>query len=442
LQSEAPPSRWSRLRPFAGEPLVLLALALALSGLARAWDLGRRSAGLDFYQFWVVAQVAGRDDVANVYGDEERARVGEEFFQRSRTDEDSERRRVVAQPWRVLVPLGTPLLYTAFRPFSGGSYEGGYLAFRLVSLIACAAGLIAIARRVGHGGAAALLFLAFVAHSFQPLKSDIRVGNVNEVQVGVMAAYLWLASRAEGSRVQVVAGAVLALLVGFKPNLLPAVPLLAAGWFLRGRRRKLALQAMGLAAGAVLGGLLPLLTFGTLQAWPDWLTYLAALPPSTIPLGYGNMGLGRLLFEAAGVDVAALLAAGTMAAVLASLWRSRPRSADQPPVPAAVEDTALLGAGSLVSLLSSPMVWLHYLLLALPAVLVLLRTHSSRGRALWPLLLTVLALVAIAVDPVAEAFEVRDLRQQAVMSSLGLVVLFAMLCLEIARWRAPASPDE
>ena len=419
---------------------MLLALALAVAGLGSAWDLGRRSPGLDFYQFWVVAQVAGRDDVPNVYADEARSRIGAEFVRRSLTDEDSERRRVAARPWKVLVPLGTPLLYTAFRPLSGGSYEGDYARFRLLSLVACVAGLLAIARLVGHGPALALLVLAFVAHSFQPLKADIRVGNVNEVQVGVIAAYLWLSSRDDVSRAQIAAGALLALLLLFKPNLLPALPVLAACWSLRGRRRKLARQAMGLAMGALLGALLPLLAFGSLDAWRDWLAYLTALPAAKIPLQVGNMGLSRLLFEALGVDLSPLLATASLAAVLACVWQGRRRAADAPTPPAAVEDTAAVAAGALVYLLSAPMVWLHYLLLALPAVLLVLRDGSRSPGGAWPRVLAVAALAGIAVDPLTAALGVRDLQHQAIVTSLALLSLFAVLCLEIAGWAAPTAP--
>jgi hypothetical protein len=254
--------------------------------------------------------------------------------------------------------------------------------------------------------------------------------------LGALAVYLWLSSRDDGSRVQVAAGALLALLVVFKPNLLPLLPVLTACWFLRGRRRKLARQAAGLALGVVLGALLPLLTFGSLDAWPDWLSYLSALSEATIPLQYGNMGLSRLLFEALGVDLSPLLAVASLAAVLACLWQGRKRDAAMPTQPAAIEDTAAVAAGSLVYLLSAPMVWQHYLMLALPAVLLLLRPRREAGFTPWPRVLAVLALLAIAVDPMTAAFGVRDLQHQAIVMSLALVSLLTLLCLEISRWGA------
>jgi glycosyl transferase family 87 len=424
------------LRRILREPALLLALALALTGLASAWDLGRRSPGLDFYQFWVVAQVAGRADVADVYGDEERARLGQEFIRRSFTDEDSERRRVAAEPWTVLEPTATPLLYTAFRPLSGGSYEDDYRAWRLLSLAALAAGLLALARRAGLDATTAALVLAFVGHLFQPLKAEIRVGNANQLQIGLLAAYLWLSSRGDRSRAQVAAGALLALTVVFKPNLLPLLPVLGACWFLRRRRRKLALQAVGLASGAVVAALLPLLTFGSLGCWPDWMAYLSALPPEKIPLRFGNVGPARLLFEVTTLDASVPLAAAALIAAMVALRRGARPGLEVPP-PAAVEDLAAVGAGCLVYLLSSPMVWLHYMLLALPAALVLLRPPPGGQGASWRAALAVLALLGLAVDPATQAFGPGSPEYQATVTSLSLLLLFVLLCGEMSRWTLP-----
>jgi hypothetical protein len=103
-----------------------------------------------------------------------------------------------------------------------------------------------------------------------------------------------------------------------------------------------------------------------------------------------------------------------------------------PTQPAAIEDTAAVAAGTLIYLLSAPMVWQHYLLLALPAVLLLLRPRREAGFTA----LAVGVLLAIAVDPMTAAFGVRDLRHQAIVLSLALVALLALLCLEISRWGA------
>jgi hypothetical protein len=148
------------------------------------------------------------------------------------------------------------------------------------------------------------------------------------------------------------------------------------------------------------------------------------------------MGLARLLFEA--TDVGCPAAGRSMLiAVLACLRRGARPGRETAPA-AAVEDTAAVGAGCLVYLLSSPMVWLHYMLLALPAALVLLRPHPGGQRASWRAALAVLALLGLAVDPATQAFGLQRLEYQAVLTSLSLLSLFALLCAELARWTLPS----
>jgi hypothetical protein len=422
------------------DPATLLAAVLAVAGLVQVWDLGRRSPGSDFYQFWIVAQVVGRADVPSIYDEEAHARLGAEFVRRSFTDDDSERRRAAAREWQVLEPTATPLLYSAVRPLAGLDYERAHLLFRLVSLIALAAGVVVIAMRLGHSAAVALLMLAVVAVAFRPLKTGVQVGNVNELQLAGIAAYLWLSSGRDGARRQGAAGALLGVLALFKPNLLAALPVLAASWAVSGRRRKLVLQAAGAAAGALLAVAVTVLVFGSPAAWRDWLEFMRVFPPAKIPLRFGNVGLSRLADETMDPRLAPWLSSIFLGLTLACVWTGRTRA--QPPDGhdarrAMVEDTMALGAGCLVYLLSSPLVWIHYLLLALPAGLVLLLRDGSEGEGQGSVrrLLAAAAVVAIAVDPVADLLQIRDVYAVAALTVAGLAVLFVLTLRELARPR-------
>ena len=249
----------------------------------------------------------------------------------------------------------TPLL----RPLSGGSYEGDYEWFRLVSLIACVAGLLGIARP-GRARASPWGCSCRVAHSFQPLKSDIRVGNVNEVQAGrdrgPCGCRRALDSRCSGG------GRATGVLVVFKPNLVPSAAGADACWPARPPPEAGAAGgARGRGAGLAL--LCSVLAFGSLA--PD---------------------VVRLRHRAAGGDdpfLQSTWASRAVARGLASTGRgSRPAASSWPPL-ACSAGGAVSGprcatprprsktpprwlAGSLVYLLSAPMVWQHYLLLALP----------------------------------------------------------------------------
>jgi hypothetical protein len=422
-----------------GGAATLLAAILAAAGLAQAWDLGRRSAGSDFYQFWMVAGVIGRADVPSIYDEESHARLGAEFIRRSFTDDDSERRRRAAREWQVLQPTATPLLYAAFRPLTGLGYEHAHLLFRTVSLAAAAAAVVVIALRVGLSPAAGLLAVAFVTLAFHPLRASMQVGNVSELQLAAIAGWLWLSSASDGARRQAAAGALLGALVLIKPNLIMVPLLLAAMWITRGRPRKLKLQAVGAAAGGLIGLLFSALVFGSLAPWVDWFEYLRGFPPENIPLRLGNLGLARILSDTMGLHVSALLAVVALGIALAGVWSGRARgtaAAAGDPIPAAVEDSVALAAGTFVYLLSAPLVWDHYLLLALPGALVLLRDsdETERGGDVRRGLVGG-ALVLLAIDPLKNLLHLYDMYAQAALTVAGLMVLFALTVRELARPR-------
>jgi hypothetical protein len=324
-------------------------------------------------------------------------------------------------------------------PFAGLDYDGAHLAFRLISLAALAAGVVAIARMLGHSPTTALLMLALVSLAFRPLKASIQVGQVNEVQLAGIALYLWLSAAVDGSRRQVVAGALLAALVLFKPNLAAALPLLAVAWALGGRRRKLALQAAGATAGGLLALVITTAVFGSPRAWWDWLDFLRAFPPEKIPLRFGNVGLARVVYETMGLRLALPLTLLSLGIALACLWAGRSRGAGaaaQDPARTVVEDTTALGAGCLVYLVSAPLVWDHYLLLALPAALVLLRDPGEPGnRYDWRRWLVAAALLGIAADPLTRLAQAYDMRAQAALNIAGVLLLFGLTSVEWARPR-------
>jgi hypothetical protein len=227
----------------------------------------------------------------------------------------------------------------------------------------------------------------------------------------------------------------------FKPNLVAVPPVLAAVWLTRGRKAKLVRQALGMAAGVAFALAVTVAVFGSLSPWREWFEFMQAFPPYKIPLSYGNLGLARLAYETMDLHLAPWLAILFVAVTLACVWMGRARTAQtnqdaDDPRRIAAEDTAALSAGAFVYLLSAPLVWNHYLLLALPAALLLLRevdgeTLAERAR----LPLTALALVAIAVDPVADLFRMYDLYQQSALTMAGVLTLFALTVRELARPR-------
>lgn len=200
---------------------VIVALILAAGGLTYAWGLGSNAAGIDFYQFWAGAQVARRAGSA-IYESETRQSAAEEYLQRAYTREGSDRMLAAARARPKFEFFSTPFLYTCFGIFGGEEYDRDFLIYRVLCLAGTSAGVLLITRGVGLSPAVSLLLLAFLTTLFQPLRSDIRVGNVNQLQLLMAAGAIFLHSRSRFAT-----GALLGLAAAFKPNVILAIPLVA-----------------------------------------------------------------------------------------------------------------------------------------------------------------------------------------------------------------------
>jgi hypothetical protein len=406
---------------------VVLASLLVACGAFRAWRVAHHAPGIDFYDYWLVGRVVGRGDIPSIYEPGSRAALGQEFLRRALA-EGSPRQRAAAQFRRVLEPTSTPFLYATLAPFARAHYDASfdvYLAFSLASLLAA---LFTFGRLVGQTRLERLSLIALVVYAFQPMHSDLRVGNVSQLQLALLAVYAWLGAGGGATR-QVGAGAVLGAAVAFKPSIVVIAPLLFAWWALAKQWRRLLRQAAGFALGGLVAVLLGALWFGSLHAWTDWLAALGSAGLPAMAVESGNVSVLAVTKRWSGVALGGLPAVATSLAVLAALWvrrksvRTGGRAEAEAP---AVEDVLLIGAGCLVVLLSSPLVWLHYLILALPAVIVLLRPQA---RWRWPALA---AFVAVAMDPWTDPFGASDPLRQATVAIAGLVLLFVLVLLEIA----------
>jgi hypothetical protein len=409
------PSRPSR------HALILLAALLVTVGTVRAWRTSRHSAGIDFYQYWVVGKVLARGDIPSVYDHDTRAAMGQEFLRHALAG-PSPRQRAAANIRNVIEPMSTPFLFTVLTPFALGDYDAGFDTFRAASLGALLAGVFVLGRAVGLAARERVLVLAFIMFAFEPVAADLRVGNVGQLHLGMLALYVWL-SAGRGTARQVVAGAVLGAATAFKPSLAAVGPLLLASWAFDRHWRRMAAQGSGLVAGGIGAVLVSAAVFGSLGAWSDWLTAVRTMPPMAIEVG--NVSAVALAERSWGIRLGPLLTIVSALAVVSALGMRR-RLAPPSPNRALPLDLTVVAAGCLVFLISSPLVWLHYLILALPAALLLLGAGPRRQ---W---LSVAGLAAVAITPAGELLGVRDPIAGASIVLAGVVALFGLVLAEIA----------
>lgn len=389
--------------------ILALLVVLGLAGITTLWLHARSGAGIDFYQMWVGARVAPH--ARDFYSPGTAARVGAEYLLRAEREEHSVRRLAVARYRRQLELVSTPFLYTLYAPFRG-SYERDLLLFQAGSLVALAVAIALLAHTFRSGALPGTALFAWITIVFEPASTDLRVSNVNSFVLLLLACALACTVR----RRLVAAGALLAFATLAKPYLLPAFALTWGVWAFRRQWRDLGAHAAGAGAAALAAFIASSLYFRSWHIWLEWLAALRAMPQSMVPLHLGNFALAQVLRDLWGVRLSAVLTLASLALALFAGWRSRSVPQDRA-VPAVV-------LGSVIGLLGSPLVWVHYLVLALPLLAWLLQPGESGGRRVRMRHLAAgLALLLLSVQPWDQF--VPNTMQVAVLVNLGLLLAFA-----------------
>jgi hypothetical protein len=335
----------------------------------------------DFYQFWGVGAVREASSIRSLpYADRGRYSAA---LARLASGGPSEKLQAANALRPQLDPTGTPFFYAAFAALPA-EYDLAQAAFLLLSYFCAYLGVYALARLRGFTGAMAACFAAIACLTFAPFMVDIKVGNVNSLQLGAIAAFIALASRAAPTtRGDNWAMGLLGAFVVFKPNIALVAGALAARHALAGK-----VQAKG-AIFAVIGLVVAAVAVGVgyfmdLSAWSEWLRYARRLAGTDANIAYeaGNQSLAMLLARYAGSRMPGLfglaLAAVLVAAVVAAaagprsdwlLARATLCRASRDPMFAA-------SFAVLLTFAASPLVWIHYLVLALIPIVWLSRGHG------------------------------------------------------------------
>jgi len=258
---------------------------------------------------------------------------------------------------------------------------------------------------------------------FKPVVSDMRVGNVNSIQLAVLAAWLGWRRRSSSPAADGVGGLILGLAVMFKPNLIFVPGLLVAFWLVHRRTETLAWHAVAA---------------------------LQQLPNDIITVELGNFGLAPLIRDWLAFELALVLTLlfGTLAVVGIVAGRRRASSRPEGGAPESGQlhgEAVVVAMGCLVMLLGSELVWLHYFVLAIPMLLVLFRplaaARPSRSDVIARRILPAVVFPLVAIDPITNLGSELTDHQMATAISLGALVLFGLGMREFVASRGDASPQ-
>ncbi len=411
------------------EPLTLLAALLCLFSWIELWRLGEESPTIDFYRAWAMAQSPSRyatpDESSNPYSEAAQEGLAEAMRRRVELAGHPPRLAAAVEASDHLRLTATPFLYSVFGLISNQTYERDARLYRLACLASTMLAVGLLGKLWGYSPAGILLWLALLGQFFQPLRSDLRVGNVNQLQLAQLAVVLALLAWTDRRRAReagratdlltTAAGFTLALAVAFKPNVAFIVPLVLLLRCRRERMRELSFLFAGLFSGSVVAQAIGCLYFKSWSIWRHWFSALQGTPNAAMPARHGNFAPARLIADRFDLEVGSLLAVISGLLMVGVLAFARHRlEASQ------TADAYAVGLGTLWFLIAAPLAWQHYFLLTVPLFMLLLGPAGPGPR---PRLLAIPALVLVAVNPFAELLSMTDPIRQAPLVHLGLLLL-------------------
>lgn len=428
----------------------------ALLAIGSVLQLARLVPGIDFYQFWVVGTELRYGQPHDVYSEQQRVELGRKW--RDLADTAGERQLTAARVRSSLQTFSSPALYSVFAALSSGDYERDHFRYCLVCLATSVAGIVTLCRVFGYSWTRSLLAVTLFVGCSAPLRSDIIVTNVNQLQFGGLALYLWGQSRAEWRLRHLFCGAVLGVLLAFKPNLGLCAAFLFLTWGANRRWSKLGQSLLGMSVALAATFAASARVFGSADCWQEWLSSLRELLVEVSSSSkMGNYAPANLIEELSGrrVSTALLAILGAIAAVV--IVRAHRKTAGDDARRPLDEDALAISLGVSVMLLSSALVWLHYLVLLVPTAIYCLRPDGARGRHWHSLLQSTTAWIAtvlIIQFPPVMGFVLSAIRTlgmpgpvaKTALIGLGTLTLFLLAVREIqarpvvSRTTPPNSP--
>ena len=402
---------------------------LTLFAIVNVARMTLSSVGHDFYQFWSIGQASQHDAATNLYTDATSRAISERALRRVSGPESSRRGiRAAAINRRLYAdgvdPISTPTYYAVFAALSSGDYDADLLSFQFVSTAMLFVAGWFLCRHLGYSPVTAALALTVLVLVYGPLHADIETGNTNRLQLALLAAALALHHLRSRQAIRIAAGALLGGLIVLKPNLVSIPFFLTAVWLADRRFSELRSAAIGWTLGAGAAVAIGSLVFSW-ESWSQWISALSVYQSHPAPISQSNWSSARLIFEWTGADVSALLGLSLLVCAATCAYRGRSRAIGTSPID---RDIAAVGAALLVPLIASQVAWDHYFLLAAPALIVALcPTRGSLARQIG----AAAVLGACAVSPLRIAWPDIGPLGIAISLAVGTGGLFALSMREL-----------
>ena len=356
-------------------PSAMLASLLLAHSAWFVWQIGTRSPMIDFFTFWSVPHTNLTNSLPNIYSPENQHTMGSRLLAEAQMPGASETQRRATEATMQLYggrvdATGSPLLYTLVGLLSSNDYETDRKRFVLVSVICLGAAVMVLCHLLRFEVVSIILVLAFMA-DFSPVISDLRVGNLNEIQLFAITLFILFTCRSQ----PVLAGVAIGTATMLKPTTLIIFALSSILCIADRDFGRLLRMLVGWIVAAALSVAVSGMYLGSPTMWIDFLKSLpTTLGGGAYPSENGNFSLSTLLFGGTGPAAMALL----ITLLLAFSWMVFATRRSALAWESTIQDAfSVAGFGSAIMLLSSPLAWLHYYVLLIPLSLYVMPRISA-----------------------------------------------------------------
>jgi len=350
----------------------------------------------------------------------------------------------------------TPFLVAITDIFSSGNYDADIKFYIKFTLLCFMLSVIILGRLLNYSRVLTALMLSLLVGYFEPFLVDFGLGNINQIQLFILAAFIWLIAKSRSFLPLCIAGFILTTGVMLKPNII-MVPVCCLLFHLINGEKK---RFLALLAGTGLGGAVAILIssiyFENPGIWMLWLKLRANILTEIVhthSLNSGNFSLANLLYHTTGKNFSAALFIVIFAAFALIVYWSRPvlQSRQEPMLDLgknevqrrAIETIAIVGIGCNGMFISGGYAWLHYNVLLIPLAMLALRPVTSGIISRRRFIQRLLAAFAVLLFTKAPFFYItRGTIAHPVIINISIFILFVIAYYELfCRWECIKSED-
>lgn len=358
---------------------ILLIILLSCAVISTSFYNFKDVPGIDFYQFWAVdkAQEISGHQVRNPYKEQVKYRAVLAYHAEHSSDT---RLKKVSAFRKTLDLCATPLFYSLFALFPR-DYSSAISIYQVIQIASFLISLIILGILYKERKSSFLILALVLLLFYRPLQSELRVVNVNTLQLAATTLLILFAEYICQANRRILAGNILlmcglAFITLVKPNLVPVTLMLAMHVQARHGTRTFLISIISYVVSC---GLLFLFTshfFSSWTIWLDWYNFLIGSDNTKLfyPVSQGNYAPVLLLAEHLNISksmATASFSGGLLLTVLCALVIQQARDGFskqqffQSVLSPLQNPNLAVAIGIIVMLTLSPLVWFHYYVLSL-----------------------------------------------------------------------------